>query len=315
MALVHSVLELIGNTPMVRLHSVVKRLAAPGAEVLCKLEYFNPAASIKDRLALAMVEDAEASGALVPGRSSRNTIVEPTSGNTGIGLALVAAVRGYRLILTMPDDLSQERQSLLRGLGAEVVLTPAAQGMQGAVEKAYSIVEKHAGAVLLQQFSNPAGPEVHYRTTAREIWSDCQGRLDIVVAGIGTGGTISGVARFLREKNPDIRIIGVELAESPVLSGGARGVHRIQGIGAGFVPEVLDRSLIDSIRQVSSADALVMARRLIREEGILCGISSGAMGHVALALAADPRNAGKRILFFAMDTAERYISTELFEHE
>ena len=312
MALVNSVLELIGGTPMVRLHSVVKKLPTPRAEVLCKLEYFNPASSVKDRLALAMVEDAEASGALVPGRSSRSTIVEPTSGNTGIALALIAAVKGYRLILTMPDDMSKERQTLLQGLGAEVVLTPAAYGIQGAIEKAYSIVEKHAGAVLLQQFSNPAGPEMHYRTTAREIWDDCEGRLDIVVIGIGTGGTISGVGRFLKEKNPDIQIIGVEPAESPVLSGGGRGGHHIQGLGVGFVPEALDRSSMDSIRQVSSAEALAMARRLIREEGILGGISSGATGHVALTLAAEPQNAGKRILFFAMDTAERYLFTDLF---
>ncbi len=313
MPIANSVLDLIGKTPMVSLRSLDGEKFTKGTELVCKLEYFNPGSSIKDRLALAMVEDAEKNGVLRPGVVPPNIIVEPTSGNTGIGLAIVAAAKGYRLILTMPDNMSEERRALLRGLGAELVLTPAMLGMQGAVDAAYQIVEKHSGAVLLQQFFNPAGPRMHRRTTAAEIWKDCGGTLDMVVVGIGTGGTISGVGQCLKTLDDHIEIIGVEPAESPVISGGQKGAHRIQGIGAGFVPEILDRSVIDKVMQVSSEDAIRMGKILMREHGILAGISTGAMGHIALELAKQPENQGKRILFFAMDTAERYISTDLFK--
>ena len=313
MPIANSVLDLIGKTPMVSLRSLDGEKFTKGTELVCKLEYFNPGSSIKDRLALAMVEDAEKNGVLRPGVVPPNIIVEPTSGNTGIGLAIVAAAKGYRLILTMPDNMSEERRALLRGLGAELVLTPAMLGMQGAVDAAYQIVEKHSGAVLLQQFFNPAGPRMHRRTTAAEIWKDCGGTLDMVVVGIGTGGTISGVGQCLKTLDDHIEIIGVEPAESPVISGGQKGAHRIQGIGAGFVPEILDRSVIDKVMQVSSEDAIRMRKILMREHGILAGISTGAMGHIALELAKQPENQGKRILFFAMDTAERYISTDLFK--
>ncbi len=306
-----SMLALVGATPVVRLN----RLSNTSCEVLAKLEFYNPTSSVKDRLALAMVEAAENAGALRPHSSPPQVIVEPTSGNTGIGLAMVAAVKGYRLILTMPESMSNERKVVLRGMGAELVLTPAAKGMTGAVAEAREIAEKTPGAVLLQQFTNPAGPDMHARTTAEEIWKDCEGKLDIFVAGIGTGGTLSGVGRTLKRYNPAIQIYGVEPAESPVLSGGSPSPHLIQGIGAGFVPEVLDRSVMDAVFQVAGTSALAMSRRLMREEGIFCGISSGAAAAVAVELAAKEENAGKRIVFIAPDTAERYLSTRLFTDE
>ncbi len=312
MPIARSVLDLIGKTPIVSIRSLAGEVFSGRTELVCKLEYFNPSGSIKDRLALAMVEDAEKQGVLQPGCTPPNIIVEPTSGNTGIGLAMVAAVKGYKLILTMPDNMSHERQALLRAFGAELVLTPAVLGMNGAVDAAYEIVEKHSGAVVLQQFFNPAGPAMHRRTTAAEIWKDCGGTLDMVVVGIGTGGTISGVGQCLKSLDNNIQIIGVEPAESPVISGGKKGAHLIQGIGAGFVPEILDRSVMDKIISVASQDAIKMSQALMREHGIMGGISTGAMAHVALELAKKPENKGKRILFFAADTAERYISTALF---
>ena len=303
------ILHLIGNTPVVRLN----RLPAPnGAEVVAKLEYYNPASSVKDRLALAMVEAAEREGKLTPHATPPHVIVEPTSGNTGIGLALVAAVKGYRLVLTMPESMSEERKMLLRGFGAELVLTPAAKGMRGAVSEAETIAGQTAGAVLLSQFSNPAGPKMHAETTAKELWNACGGKLDLVVAGIGTGGTVTGLGWTLRKMNPAIRIYGVEPVESPVLSGGAPAPHPIQGIGAGFVPEALDRSVLTDVLRVSGEEALATARRLIREEGLLCGISSGAAAFAALELAKKPENVGLRIAFIAPDTADRYLSTRLF---
>lgn len=311
MRIADNVLGVIGHTPLVRLNVLPRRMGC-AAEIVAKLEYTNPGSSIKDRLALAMVEAAEVSGALTPGASPPNIIVEPTSGNTGIGLALVAAVKGYSLILTMPESMSEERKTLLRGLGAELVLTPSARGMSGAVEAAEELLRTKPGAVMLGQFSNPVGPEIHARTTAREIWDDCDGELDIVVAGIGTGGTISGLGRKFRELKPSIRVYGVEPAESAVLSGGKAGPHLIQGIGAGFVPEVLDRSVLDGVIPVPGEQAIATARGLMREEGIFCGISSGAAAHAALTLGAKEENSGKRIVFIVPDTADRYLSTKLF---
>ena len=312
MLIADTVLDLIGHTPLVRLNAVAGERGCV-AEVIAKLEYFNPAASIKDRLAHAMIEAAERDGKLKPGQTPPQVIVEPTSGNTGIGLALVAAVKGYGLILTMPESMSAERKALLRGLGANLVLTPAAQGMGGAIAEAMRIVQDTPGAVMLQQFSNPAGPDVHARTTAQEIWDDCEGRVDMVVAGVGTGGTITGIGRRLKELNRSIRIYAVEPAESPVLEGGKPGPHLIQGIGAGFVPDVLDRAILDGVIPVSGESALATARELVRKEGIFCGISSGAAAAAALTLGADPANKGKRIVFIAPDTADRYLSTRLFE--
>lgn len=312
MPIADTVLDLIGRTPLVRL-SVLAQAQGCVAEVIAKLEYFNPAASIKDRLANAMVEAAEREGKLKPGQFPPQVIVEPTSGNTGIGLALVAAVKGYSLILTMPESMSEERKALLRGLGADLVLTPADQGMNGAVAEAARLVQSTPGAVMLQQFSNPAGPEVHARTTAQEIWDDCEGKVDIAVAGVGTGGTITGIGRRLKELNPAARIYAVEPAESPVLEGGQPGPHLIQGIGAGFVPEVLDRGVLDGVLAVPGELALTTARDLVRKEGIFCGISSGAAAAAALQLGKDPANKGKRIVFIAPDTADRYLSTRLFE--
>lgn len=312
MPIADSILELIGHTPLVRLN-VLPRENGCAAEVIGKLEYFNPASSIKDRLALAMVLAAEEKGELVPGRNPAQRIVEPTSGNTGIGLALVAAVRGYAVTLTMPESMSEERKALLRGLGAELVLTPAKDGMKGALAEAGRIVAATSGAVMLQQFTNPAGPDIHARTTAREIWDDCEGRVDAVVAGVGTGGTVTGIGRALKKLHPSVRIYAVEPAESPVLEGGAPGSHLIQGIGAGFVPEILDRSVIDGVIAVRSEAALATARGLMRKEGVFCGISSGAAVAAALQLGSDPANHGKRIVFIAPDTADRYLSTRLFQ--
>jgi cysteine synthase A len=297
-----SVLDVVGNTPLVRLHRVV---AAGSAEVLAKLESLNPAGSVKDRIALSMIEDAEARGELKPG----DTIVEPTSGNTGIGLAMVCAVKGYRLILTMPEDMSIERRKLFARFGAELVLTPAIEGMSGAVYAAQELVEKH-GYFIPQQFNNPANPEVHRRTTALEVLKATDGKLDAFVAGVGTGGTITGVGEVLKQRVPGVRIVAVEPARSPVLAGGKPGLTGIQGIGASFVPGVLNREVYDELIAVTDEDALAMTARLTKEEGLLVGVSAGANVFAALQVAAK-LGAGKRVVTVLPDTGERYLSVNL----
>ena len=299
---------LVGNTPLCALRTLGAGL--PG-RVVVKLESFNPAGSVKDRPALAMIEAAEAAGRLGPGA----TVVEPTSGNTGVGLAFVCAARGYRLVLTMPDTMSVERRRLLAAYGARLELTPGAEGMKGAIARARQLVVEIPGALMLDQFGNPANPEAHRRTTAEEIWRDTQGAVDAVVCGVGTGGTVTGLARGLKARKPSIRAIAVEPSDSPVLSGGAPGPHRIQGIGAGFVPEVLDVGLLDEVVRVGADEAGATARRLAREEGILVGISSGAALTAALAVAARPTSAGQLIVAVLPDTGERYLSTWLFDDE
>lgn len=312
MRIASTMLDLVGNTPLVRLN----RLApADGAEIVAKLEYYNPASSVKDRVALGMITAAEKAGKLVPGRTPPQVIVEPTSGNTGIGLAFASAVKGYRLILTMPESMSDERKTLLRGMGATVVLTPAAGGMAAAVAEAEKLAREVPGAVMLDQFANPANPATHYATTAEEIWNCTDGNVNVFVSAAGTGGTVTGVGQRLKELKPDIAVYAVEPSESPVLSGGQPGKHGIQGIGAGFVPGIIDCSVLDGILTVSTDEALAFAQRMIREEGILCGISSGAAGHAAVRLAADPVFRGRRIVFLVPDTAERYLSTKLFAEE
>jgi cysteine synthase len=301
-----SVLELVGNTPLVRLNRVNE---GSKADVVAKLESHNPLASVKDRIALAMIEDAEKRGLLKKG----SVIVEPTSGNTGIGLAYVAAVKGYRCILTMPESMSVERRKLLKVFGAEVVLTPAPRGMGGAIEKAREIVDATADSFMPQQFENPANPEVHRKTTAEEIWKDTEGKVDILVSGVGTGGTITGVSEFIKKRKKDFRAIAVEPAKSPVLSGGSPSPHRIQGIGAGFVPGVYNKSLVDEIIKVDDEDAGKTARRLAKEEGLLVGISSGAAAWAALEVAKRRESVGKLIVVVLPDTGERYLSTWLFE--
>ena len=297
---------LVGGTPMVFLNRVTQGCVA---RVAAKLEFFNPCSSVKDRIALNMIRTAEADG-----RLDRDTvIVEPTSGNTGIGLAFVCAVKGYKLILTMPESMSRERRAVLTGFGAELVLTPAAQGMKGAIAKASELVASLPKAFMPQQFANPANPAVHRATTAEEIWADTDGAIDIFVAGVGTGGTITGVAGRIKERKPSLVAVAVEPDASPVLSGGPAGPHAIQGIGAGFVPEVLDRAVIDEIFRVTNDQAVAMAKRLIREEGVLCGISSGANVFAAVELAKRPENAGKLVVCVACDTAERYLSTALYQ--
>lgn len=298
--------ETIGRTPIVKLNRVTKKL---GAQVYVKLEMFNPMSSVKDRIALNMVLAAEKEGKL----DSGTVIVEPTSGNTGIGLALVAASRAYRLVLTMPDTMSIERRKILVSLGAELVLTPGAQGMKGAIEKAQEIAGKEDRAFIPQQFQNPANPEAHRNTTGPEIWEDTGGKVDIFVAGVGTGGTITGAGGYLKEKKKEIQLFAVEPTDSPVLSGGEPGPHKIQGIGAGFVPEVLDRSLIDGVMKVSNEDAINTARELARQEGIFCGISSGAALKAALELASAEENRGKNIVVVLPDTGERYLSSPLWD--
>jgi cysteine synthase A len=296
--------QAIGNTPLVRLN----RMGGRNATVLAKMESFNPCSSVKDRIALFMIEDAEQRGSL----NKETTLIEPTSGNTGIGLAFICAARGYKLILTMPESMSIERRKLLKMLGAQIVLTSAAGGMKGAVEAAQQLNREISNSFVLQQFSNPANPEAHRQTTAEEIWKDTEGKIDILVSGVGTGGTISGCGEVFKARNPKIEIIAVEPVDSPVLSGGKAGTHKIQGIGAGFIPAVLNREIIDRVITVTNEQAFVATRKLAQEEGMLAGISSGAACHVACELSRQPQNHGKMIVFILCDTGERYLSTELY---
>ncbi len=307
MARIHSsITEAFGRTPLVRLNRVTDGAAAT---VLAKLEFYNPSASVKDRIGIAIVDAAERSGELQPG----GTIVEGTSGNTGIALAMVGAARGYRVILTMPETMSKERRMLLRAYGAELVLTPGSEGMRGAVEKAEEIAASTPGAILAKQFANEANPAIHRATTGPEIWEDTDGAVDVFVAGIGTGGTITGAGNYLKEQKPGITVVAVEPEESPILNGGQPGPHKIQGIGANFVPEILDRSVYDEVFDVNIAQSVAMARRLGAEEGILGGISSGATVHAAVELAKRPENAGKTIVVIVASYGERYLSTVLYE--
>lgn len=305
-----SLTDLVGNTPLLELKRYAGKMGLK-TRLVAKLEYFNPAGSVKDRIALAMIEDAEAKGLLRPGA----TIIEPTSGNTGVGLAFVAAAKGYRMVLTMPDTMSTERRNLLKALGAQLVLTPGAQGMKGAIARAEELRDATPGALILQQFDNPANPAVHERTTGEEIWRDTEGGVDIFVAGVGTGGTVSGVGAALKRHNPSVRVVAVEPEDSPVLSGGAPGPHRIQGIGAGFVPKNYNPAVVDEVVQVSNDDAFRAARALAKCEGLLVGISSGAAVAAATRLAGRPENAGKTIVALLPDTGERYLSTGLYDVE
>jgi cysteine synthase A len=306
-AIADDITKLVGNTPLVRLNRIA---ADAGGQVLAKLESFNPCGSVKDRIGLSMIEAAEADGKI----TKDTVLVEPTSGNTGVGLAFVAAAKGYRLILTMPDTMSVERRKMLSALGAEVILTPGAEGMNGAIAKAQALADSDAKHLLLQQFKNPANPAAHRKTTAEEIWKDTDGEVDILVAGVGTGGTITGVAEVLKERKPSFQAIAVEPIESPVLSGGDPGPHKLQGIGAGFIPDVLKTELIDEIIKVTQDDAGQTARRLACEEGIVVGISSGAAAWAALEVARRPESAGKTIVVVLPDTGERYLSTWLFDN-
>jgi len=306
MKIANDITELIGNTPLVKINKITKDCVAT---VVAKIESFNPLHSVKDRIGYAMIKDAEEKGLI----NKDTVIIEPTSGNTGIGLAFVCAVKGYRLILTMPEHMSIERRKLLSALGAELVLTPKEQGMNGAVKKAEELSQEIPNSFIPQQFKNPANPEIHKKTTAQEIWNDTEGRIDIIVAGVGTGGTITGISEFIKSKKGDFKAIAVEPESSPVLSGGTPGPHKIQGIGAGFVPSVLRLDLIDEIIKVKDADAITMARKLAKEEGILCGISSGAAMWAGIEVAKRAENKGKLIVVILPDTGERYLSTELFE--
>lgn len=302
--------DLVGNTPLLEFSNFN---ASKGlkAQVIGKLEYFNPAGSVKDRIALAMIEDAEAKGLLKPGA----TIIEPTSGNTGVGLAFVSASKGYKLILTMPDTMSAERRNLLKALGARLVLTPGAEGMKGAIAKAEELRDATPGSIILQQFENPANPAVHIRTTAEEIWRDTDGKVDLFVAGVGTGGTVSGVGAGLKAHNPNVQIVAVEPSDSPVLSGGKPGPHKIQGIGAGFIPKTYNGEVVDKILQITNDDAIRTSRELAGKEGLLVGISSGAAVYAAVELAKLPENEGKTIVALLPDTGERYLSTVLYAFE
>jgi cysteine synthase A len=302
----NNILELIGNTPLVRLNKVTKGCVA---EVVAKLESFNPLSSVKDRIGIAMIEAAEKDGKLKKG----GVIIEPSSGNTGIALAFVAAVKSYKLISVMPETMSIERRKILKAFGTEIVLTEGPKGMKGAIDKAEELAKTTPNSLLLQQFKNPANPEIHRKTTAEEIWIDTDGKIDILVAGVGTGGTITGVSEAIRKKKKSLIVVAVEPDASPVLSGGSPGPHKIQGIGAGFVPDILNRTGIDEIIKVSNDDAFDAARRLAREEGLFVGISSGAAAYAALKMAARPENKGKLIVVVFPDTGERYLSTELFE--
>ena len=304
-----SALELIGGTPLLKLNGYSKNAGVTGATILAKLEYLNPAGSVKDRIALAMIEDAEKSGKLKPGA----TIIEPTSGNTGIGLAAVAASKGYRAILTLPDTMSVERRNLLKAYGAELVLTEGAKGMKGAIAKAEELEKEIEGAVILGQFVNPANPAVHKATTGPEIWDQTDGKVDIFVAGVGTGGTITGVGEYLKEQKPDVKVVAVEPATSPVLSKGEAGAHKIQGIGAGFVPDTLTTKIYDEVIAIENDDAFAEGRRFAVSEGILVGISSGAALKAAAILASREENKGKTIVVLLPDSGDRYLSTPLFQ--
>lgn len=302
--------DLIGHTPLLELNSY-ERNNNLDAHLIAKLEYFNPAGSVKDRIAFAMVEDAERKGLLKPGA----TIIEPTSGNTGVGLAFVSAVKGYHLILTMPDSMSIERRNLVKAYGARVELTPGAAGMKGAIERANELKSEIPGSIILQQFENPANPKAHYETTAEEIWKDTDGDVDIFIAGVGTGGTVSGTGRKLKEKNPKIKVVAVEPASSPVLNGGKSGPHKIQGIGAGFVPKTYGKDIIDEVLDIANDDAIRASRELAATEGLLVGISSGAALYAARILAQRPENKGKNIVVLLPDTGERYLTTVLYAFE
>lgn len=304
-AILQDITGVVGATPLIRLNRLNQGI---GAEVLVKLESQNPLGSVKDRIGKAMIAAAEATGTITPA----TTIIEPTSGNTGIALAFICAAKGYRLILTMPETMSLERRALLKHLGAELVLTPGSEGMRGAIAKAEELAAATADSFMPNQFANPANPEIHRRTTAEEIWQDTGGKIDVFVAGVGTGGTLTGVAEVFKARQPGFTAIAVEPADSPVLSGGKPGPHKIQGIGAGFVPPVLNTGIIDEILTVKNEEAFAMARRLAREEGLLCGISAGANVHAALTMASRPENRGKKIVTVACDTGERYLSTDLF---
>ncbi|MDD4721334.1 MAG: cysteine synthase A [Acidaminococcaceae bacterium] len=305
--IVNSLIELIGNTPLLRLNNFDKEYA-PNANIIAKLEYFNPAGSVKDRIGKALIEDAEAKGLLKPG----STIIEPTSGNTGIGLASVAAAKGYRAILTMPETMSVERRNLLKAYGAKVVLTDGTKGMKGAIDKAEELAKKTPNSFIPGQFVNEANPKAHFATTGPEIWADTEGNVDIFVAGVGTGGTITGVGKFLKTKNPNVKIIAVEPASSPVLSGGTSGPHKIQGIGAGFIPKILDTTVYDEILPIENEDAFATVKALAKTEGILVGISSGAAIFAATEIANRPENHGKNIVVLLPDTGDRYLSTPGF---
>ena len=303
-----SMTELIGGTPILQLNRYSEEAGITGANILAKLEYLNPAGSVKDRIALRMIEDAEEKGIIGPGA----TIIEPTSGNTGIGLAAVATARGYRAILTLPDTMSVERRTMLKAYGAELVLTEGAKGMKGAIAKAEELKNEIEGAVILGQFVNPANPEAHYLTTGPEIWDQTDGNVDIFVAGVGTGGTLTGVGKFLKEQNPEVKVVAVEPSTSPVLSKGEAGSHKIQGIGAGFVPDTLDTSVYDEVLTIDNEDAFAEGKKFAGAEGILVGISSGAALKAASILAARPENAGKNIVVLLPDSGDRYLSTPLF---